>query len=162
MSNHYDNIAQDFDDNWMFSNEYRNWYTEKIINFLDIKSNDIMIDIGCGTGIFSKKIIENSSLKEIICIENSSSMCKKAQKYQELEVVHSDAETYFNIKNITFDKILFKEVIHHLKDRKKTFKTIYQKISKNGKLLIATRPKKVEFPFFEKAHKSWSNHKNVH
>ena len=156
MSKHYDDIAQEFDDNWMFSKEYRNWYTDKIINLLDIRPKDIMIDVGCGTGIFSKKIIDNSSLKRIICVENSLSMCERAEEYEELDVIHSEAKIYFNKKNITFDKILFKEVIHHLTDRQNTFETIYQKISNNGKLLIATRPKKVEFPFFEKAHESFS------
>ena len=157
MNNHYDNLAEDFDTNWMFSNEYRDWYTEKIINSLNIKLNDKVIDVGCGTGVFTKKIIDRSHLSSIVCIENSLNMCKEASRNKQIEVINSDANTYFKQEGLNIDKVLFKEVIHHIDDIDTLFKNIYSNMSNNGKLLIVTRPKKVEFPFFEKAHISFSD-----
>ena len=156
MSKHYDVLADNFDESWLFSEEYREWYTEQIIEALDIKSNDVMIDVGCGTGVFTKNIIEKSLLSNAICIENSPNMCNISNKYKILDVICSDAVEYFHNNKTSFNKVLFKEVLHHIVDRKLLFSSIYHYLDKHGKVLIITRPKRVEFPFFEAAHQSFS------
>jgi hypothetical protein len=60
-------------------------------------------------------------------------------------------------QNNTFDLILMKEVIHHLemKDYKLIFSKLTKMLKPNGKIIIITRPKKINYPFFEKAHILW-------
>lgn len=149
--NHYDVIANEFDEVWTFSEDYENWMIETISHYLDIKIDDIFVDIGAGTGKFTEKLIKYNSINSATCVEPSIEMCKILSKNKHFNVFCETAEEFFEGKLYRCDKLLFKEVVHHVKNRKILFENIFSNLNQNGRLLIITRPKVVEFPFFERA-----------
>ncbi len=151
MNKHYEKIAEDFNKVWKFSDEYKTWAVDKIGNYLKLKSSDVFVDIGGGTGTFTNMINKKFELKKSYCVEPEFKMCELAQEYSNIEVICSDAFGFLKNSQYKYNKILFKEVIHHIKDRKSLWHNIYHTIEDNGRLLIYTRPKKNKFPLFKKA-----------
>jgi len=84
-------------------------FGEEIIKLLNPQKNEIILDIGCGTGDLTKKISELSG--NVIGIDNSKEMIQSAQKkYPEISFIHTDAKDYqFNEK---FDAIFSNAVLH--------------------------------------------------
>ncbi|MFK7779996.1 MAG: class I SAM-dependent methyltransferase [Candidatus Gracilibacteria bacterium] len=155
MNKHYENIAEDFNKVWKFSDEYKIWAVERIGHYLDLKRNDIFVDVGGGTGTFTNMIDKKFELKKAYCVEPESRMCDLAKEHPNIETICSDAFDFLNNLQLKYNKILFKEVIHHIKDRKKLWHDIYHTIEDDGRILIYTRPRNNKFPLFQKAKKEF-------
>jgi len=151
MTNHYDKIAAEFNEVWKFSEDYTKWVVERIGYYLRITQHDIFVDIGGGTGTFTNGITEKYTPYKSYCIEPEKKMCDIAKQYINFETICSDAFYFINNLQYKYSKILFKEVVHHIKDREKLWGDIYSTIEKNGRLLIFTRPQNIKFPLFKKA-----------
>jgi len=151
MKQHYENIAEDFNNVWKFSNEYKKWAVERIGYYLKLKNEDIFVDVGGGTGTFTNMIDKKFTPSKVYCVEPEESMCNIAKKYTNIETICSDTFYFINNLKYQYSKILFKEVIHHIQNRDKLWDNIYSTIDNNGRILIYTRPRKIKFPLFEKA-----------
>ncbi len=152
---HYESIAEDFNKVWRFSDKYKTWAVDKIGYYLDLKNSDVFVDIGGGTGTFTNMIDNKFELKKSYCVEPESKMCKLAKEYSNFEIICSDVFGFLDDLQSAYNKILFKEVIHHIKDRKKLWHNIYHTIEDNGRILIYTRPRNNKFPLFQKAKKEF-------
>jgi ubiquinone/menaquinone biosynthesis C-methylase UbiE len=150
VSDHYENVASEYDASWELSAEYQSWVTQKIIRSLSLSSEDTLIDLGAGTGVFAEKIRQNSELRKIWCVEPSVEMSKKA-KMRGLSVHIGTLDSFLELNEEPFSKALLKEMIHHISNTRDIFLKIYSKIMSEGKLLIVTRPQITEFPFFKSA-----------
>lgn len=148
--NHFDAIADVFNRIWYFSDEYKDFVISHIHKDLALTNDDILADIGGGTGSFTSRLADEAHLLEAYCIEPSSAMCEEAAKLNNITALCSDAHTFLST-HTPFTKMLFKEVIHHIKDRDLFWKNVYHLLPHNGKVLIITRPQNIAFPFFEKA-----------
>jgi SAM-dependent methyltransferase len=149
-SNHFDSIADVFNRIWYFSDDYKDFVISHIRHDLALTHDDILADIGGGTGSFTSRLANEAQLLRAYCIEPSSAMCEEAAKLSNVSALCSDAHSFL-ASNTPFTKMLFKEVIHHIKDRDLFWKTVYQSLPHHGKILIITRPQNIAFPFFEGA-----------
>lgn len=160
LKEHYDNLAIQFDKCWHFSDEYLEANKTQIFDLLELKKEDIFIDLGCGSGLYSKLIHnEIQFINKITCVDFSEKMIEQINgldciKYQENIVEFSN-------RKIICNKILCKEVIHHLdnKNRKILFNNLYNNLIDNGKLLILYFTKQTNLPLFKNATIEYS--KNV-
>ncbi len=152
-SNHFDTIADLYDDAWDFSETYNSQVLQYISSFLDLKKDDVLLDIGGGTGKICNQLNKINNLCKAICIEPSADMIEKASLLNKIETICTGAVEFFESNKIKYTKILMKEMIHHipLKKLKDIFSTIYSTIDENGKILIVTRPQHINFPLFRKA-----------
>jgi cyclopropane fatty-acyl-phospholipid synthase-like methyltransferase len=157
LPNHFDSIAEVFNRIWYFSDEYKNFVITHILSDLVLTDQDILIDIGGGTGSFTSRLALEANLRKAYCVEPSRAMCDEASKLENINAVCSDAHTFL-ASHTPFTKMLFKEVIHHIKDRDLFWKAVYELLPHNGKLLIITRPQRVEFPFFTAAKEAFARH----
>jgi len=155
MNNHYKKIADEFNNVWKFSDNYKKWAVERIGHILNLNIKDILVDVGGGTGTFSNLIYKEFIPNKVYCIEPEHSMCAIAKKYTNIETICCDTYYFINTLKYNYNKILFKEVIHHIDDRNKLWSNIYNSIGKNGQILIYTRPKEIRFPLFEKAKRAF-------
>ncbi len=155
QSNHFDSIAEVFNRIWYFSDEYKDFVTAHIIRDLSLSNEDILADIGGGTGSFTSQISREAELLKAYCIEPSWAMCEEASKLSNITAICSDAHAFL-ASNIPFSKMLFKEVIHHIPDREDFWETLYPTFPQSGKLLIITRPQNIAFPFFRSAKEVFS------
>lgn len=151
MDTHYNNIADVFNKVWKFSNGYKTWVIDNINKYLDLKEEDILVDIGGGTGTFTSMIKKISNVKRAICVEPSFDMCNKAKNIDNIECVCEDAYSFSKTNNVGYNKILLKEVVHHINCRKDVWNNFYKNLPFNSKILIITRPQDIKFPLFKRA-----------
>jgi len=146
-SNHFDSIADVFNRVWHFSDGYKDFVISHILSDLDLSSSDTLADIGGGTGSFTSRLAKEANLMRAYCVEPSSAMCSEAEKIPDITAVCADAHE-FTTMSYPYSKLLFKEVIHHIKDRERLWLKTFEQLPKGGRLLIITRPQTVAFPFF--------------
>ncbi len=154
--NHFDSIADVFNRIWYFSDDYKDFVIKHIIDDLSLTNNDILADIGGGTGTFTSRLVNEANLKKAYCIEPSCAMCEEAAKLQNITALCWDAHKFLT-EQIPFTKLLLKEVIHHIPEIEIFWKNIYKAMPNGGKLLIITRPQHIAFPFFTAAKKAFAN-----
>jgi len=149
-SNHFDSIADVFNRIWYFSEEYKNFVIRHIHHDLALAPNDTLVDIGGGTGTFTRRLKDESGAIKAYCIEPSRPMCDEADKLENITALCMDAHTFMST-GIPFSKLLLKEVIHHIDNRERFWQRVYDQLPERGKLLIITRPQHIEFPLFASA-----------
>ncbi|MDD5051531.1 MAG: class I SAM-dependent methyltransferase [Sulfuricurvum sp.] len=159
--NHFDSIADVFNRIWYFSDNYKDFVLEHILHDLSLNSEDILVDIGGGTGTFTSRIMEKSLLQKAYCIEPSSPMCIEAAKLGNITALCLDAHAFLTTET-PFNKLLLKEVIHHIDNRETFWHDIYNRLPIGGKLLIITRPQNIDFPFFQSAKTAFSKNQPPH
>lgn len=147
---HFDSIADVFNRVWYFSEEYKNFVIRHIRSDLDLCAEDILVDIGGGTGSFTRRLMDESEAAKAYCVEPSAPMCAEAAKVGNITALCMDAHTFMSTKT-PFSKLLLKEVIHHIGEREIFWQTVYAQLPEKGRLLIITRPQDIAFPLFSSA-----------
>jgi len=154
MDNHFDSIADIFNQSWHFSDRYKAWMVDHIVEHLGLQSSDIFVDLGGGTGNYTVKIAQQAHLScKPFCVEPSAEMCAEARILNELEVIQACANSFVEIESLTYNKVLMKEMVHHISDRNQVWSDLHSKLlhANDGALLIVTRPQNTPIPLFQAA-----------
>ncbi|MDD3053793.1 MAG: class I SAM-dependent methyltransferase [Endomicrobiaceae bacterium] len=139
VKEHFENEAEIFDNIIIKIIPY---YIEMIDALLSAISFDKtqkinVLDLGCGTGNLSKRILDKYTNANIVCVDISQNMINIARQkladYKNVEFVVGDIEEIeFKDK---YDLVVSSLVLHHLvtDDRKKNFyKRIFNMLNENG------------------------------
>lgn len=120
-------------DRWMKTFHF--YKPETIIKHLKPKKNDIILDIGGGTGYLANKISDRC--KKVIVLDSSSKMLEQTKKYKKrnLTVRKADALS-IPYKNNYFDAVLFIDSLHHIKKIDAALKEARRVLKKNGRIII--------------------------
>lgn len=99
------------------------------------KNINYILDIGCGDGFFTEKILELDNIKEIIGIDTAISS---------INILKSEKIKFFKntneIGNRKFDMILFLDVLEHI-EKDSDFLSYFSKhLKDDGKIIIITVP----------------------
>lgn len=120
---------------------------KKIIEGLDLKKGDQIIDVGCGDG-FYLYILSSSPLETNLlgydCDKIVLANAKKNLGPKKIRLVNGSA-TKIPFKNDSFDKAIMTEVLEHIDDDKKALFEV-NRILKPGGTLLLTVPN-FNFPF---------------
>lgn len=135
-------------DRW--SNEYDNTlgsisFHRELLNLAvknsKIKCGDKVLDIGCGTGLLSLKLLQAADCI-IYGIDNSKEMLKIFQKKIDKLGLNGKITCEFmdvgllNFKNNTFDTAVSSVVLHHIKNKLGVLKKIYRVLKPGGTFII--------------------------
>lgn len=102
-----------------------------LIDILDSKKDEIVLDLGCGDGTLAKEIEEKGS--KVIGIDLSENMILKAKENRIEAYVMSAIDLKF--ENNYFDKVFSNAVLHWIKDLDTNAKEINRVLKKNGKFV---------------------------
>ncbi|MEO8405057.1 MAG: methyltransferase domain-containing protein [Chitinophagaceae bacterium] len=107
-------------------------YGEAMIDLLDPKSFEKILDLGCGTGELTQKIKEKGSL--VYGMDSSAEMIDKAKKnfpLIEFEVMNAEVMTYHE----TFDAVFSNAVLHWIGKPAFVAHNIYQSLKYGGRFV---------------------------
>ncbi len=130
----YAEISKTYDNYRSFS------YSEmqKMIGFGNLKNGMKILDLGCGTGNLSARLLECLEA-DIIGVDRSVQMLEKAKaKTNTLRVLCADADhSPLPFNDHSFDVIIGSYVIHHIKNRMAMIAECFR-ILRNGALILLT------------------------
>ena len=174
---HYDDVAAGYEEAFFYQDgsDYNAWYLTRVQEALQLKPESRFADIGVGTGNFTAALAKEIGLEDRpLNVEPFAEMLK--QSPPSLDRLQMDAVA-FSQEEVTgqafyFDRILLKEVIHHVETEKlqPTFEGLRRRLSgsssgSSSRLVIVTRPSKeseIEYPLFQKAFKVWEENQLDH
>jgi len=108
---------------------------EFLINVPGIKKEDKVLEIGCGTGLFTEKLY-NATKSDITGIDISEDLLEIARKkIPDANFLIEDAMN-LSFQDATFDVICGSSVIHHL-DMEEAYKEFFRVLRPGGRMVFA-------------------------
>ncbi|CAO5226592.1 class I SAM-dependent methyltransferase [Frankia sp. AgKG'84/4] len=160
---HYEFLATTYDQHWTHSGTFVDWMTRKIMESLALRPHHRIIDVGCGTGLYSRRIVDLVRPENcILCVDPSAAMLGRLGSTAGVRPVLASAEQLggelpdfapLNISPGSFDAVLVKEAIHHVapSDRAPTVGGLGNLLAQGGRLLIVMLPTRIRYPLFTAA-----------
>ena len=133
---------------WLSSKEYFEELSSQLIEFLDIREEKKILDVGCGRGHLLESLANKVNFihkpigVEPVKHENTIS--------QRIEIINSSINFFFQNNNSKFDLVILKQVLHLLDSNEREY--FYQEIKKylnnNGQIVFIHMNNQTEIPQF--------------
>src|SRR3989344_7823925 len=115
--------------------DYR-WTKKSLLKELDPQKSDVVLEVGCGPGTWTK-IIEKM-VKSLTALDISDEMVKLAKKATKRTKLHVCEATEFKTDK-KFDKIFSVRVIEYSYKKEKFLSNIFSMLKPGGKIMIITK-----------------------
>jgi protein-L-isoaspartate O-methyltransferase len=145
---------------------YDEWIVSKTSTALSFGPGLTLADIGGGTGhtavalatLANKNTANERVFSDMTVVEPSDALRHIADS-RGVKTSHLDAVSWANLEQAPVDRILMKEVIHHVPSHqtKEMWSSILiSRLSPGGRICIITRPQTgIDYPFFKRAVDEW-------
>ena len=114
------------------------YISQRIINFMDITKETLIVDFGCGIGRISKELIQRQGCR-VIGVDISKSMRSQALEYvndERFTTVSPDLLVQMMKKGLKVDGVISIWVLQHIPQPQQQLNILYHLLEKNGKLFI--------------------------
>lgn len=153
---HYERVAPDYDEHWSYDPDYVRRFSQAIVDALRLTRSDLIADVGCGTGLYSRSLAaEVEPERPILCVDPVPAMLGRVPGSPRLQPLAGSAEDLAT-GQVPLpgrpDAIVLKESFHHVVDREATLEGLAGLLSRHGRLLIVMLPRTIHHPLFREAH----------
>ncbi len=137
VQNVFSSVANNYDimNDLMSFGMHRLW-KKRFIDLADIQKNDIILDVGSGSGDIANEVIKQRLLNELYLLDLNKEMLnqskKKFKKYENINYIVDNAEE-LNFKNNFFDKYLISFCLRNITDYVLSIKEAYRVLKYGGK-----------------------------
>ncbi|MFO0945353.1 MAG: class I SAM-dependent methyltransferase [Planctomycetota bacterium] len=113
---------------------------DKLLASAKIRPNARILDVGCGTGLFARRLAENFPHASVVGLDLSEGMLNKAavncaEVADRVELVKGDSENLpFN--DGTFDLVTCIHSFHHYPNQEKVVREMYRVLKPDGQVMI--------------------------
>ncbi|MDR2425790.1 MAG: methyltransferase domain-containing protein [Endomicrobium sp.] len=138
VKKHFEEEAKEYDKIITNLIPYYREMTDTLIDVLPFEKqkNIKVLDLGCGTGTISKKVLEKFPNAELLCVDISEKMIEMTKiKLKSYKNVHFQTGNFANIEiKGTFDAAVSSLAIHHLthKEKRVFYKKVYSLLKPDG------------------------------
>jgi ubiquinone/menaquinone biosynthesis C-methylase UbiE len=146
----WNTVASEYHYNWADQKVGPFKSTTELVKIAEIKPDDKVLDVACGTGVVSKEISQFLGRKGLIVgidlSRTALGIAKRSIAFPNVNFVEMDAENMgFNFK---FDKITCQYGLMFFPDSGKVLRLIYKILNSNGKLAVAVHGLADDVPYF--------------
>lgn len=136
----YNKIAKEYNDT--FDGRFTRLFKNELISNVNLKENDVVLDVACGTGELLNSLNDKCTIKGI-GVDISDEMVRVAKsKYGKFDFIESSC-TPLPFEENKFDVLTVSASFHHFPYPDKFAQEAYRVLKSGGKLYIA----EVYFPF---------------
>lgn len=147
----YDEMLEEKDNTYQ-----KNVILPNILRLMDIKKNEIILDLACGTGFFAREFFKKGA--KVIGSDISSELIEIAKKNspKEIEYFASPADNLASIKNKSADKIAIILAAQNIENISDVFSECNRILKDGGKIFLVMNhpafriPKRSSWGFYEK------------
>ena len=108
-----------------------------------------VLEVGCGVGSFTKRIIQRGSFRRLLCVDTSLdaiNYCRTNFTHPSLEFQCIDVQEVQG----EFDLIICMNVLEHIKEHEKAFSHLWEMLSSKGTLFLLVPAHQFLFNQFDK------------
>lgn len=132
MSDFFDRMALSWDE----KGRHEEALIDSLLSQCEIRKGDRVLDLGCGTGIISRKL-SLLSRTSVLCMDASEKMISIArEKYKNDSLLSFVKKDFYTFEGDTFDKIVCFDAYPHFMDIDSFKKKSYELLKENGRLCI--------------------------
>ncbi|MBI3622706.1 methyltransferase domain-containing protein [Candidatus Pacearchaeota archaeon] len=146
----WNTVASQYHNNWANSDIGPFKSTKELVKAAEIKPDDSVLDVACGTGVVSKEIshlLGNSgTLVGIDISQVALGIAKKSIQIRNADFIEMDAENLGF--HVNFDKMVCQYGLMFFPDAPKVLKSISDIMKKDGKIAIAVHGTQAGVPYF--------------
>ncbi|GAA4876897.1 class I SAM-dependent methyltransferase [Actinomycetospora straminea] len=159
---HYERVAADYDEHWSYDPDYVRRFADAITDSLRLTSSDAIADVGCGTGLYTRRIAETvRPTRPILCVDPVPAMLERLPRQSDLQPLVAGAEDLATgvvplPDGDRLDAVVMKESIHHVGDRRTTLDGLAGLLSRHGRMLVVMLPRTIDHPLFREAHERFA------
>ena len=147
----WNEVAPRYHKRWASENQGPFASTSKLIQLINIKKNNLVFDLACGTGVVTKKISQKIGKNGfVIGGDTSITAIKIAKKWNSsqsnLDFVNVDAENFYFAKKL--DVVTCQYALFFFPKAQKALRNIRKNLKNGGKLGITVHGAAKKVPFF--------------
>ena len=113
FEDHYTNLGQSYNENERRHDEHVREHMEYLSKHLKCEPYHKVVEVGAGTCICSRELIDIANIKEsVLCVDYSASMLKNGENLPYIKTLHLDGLSFSKL-DMKYDRIFLRAALHN-------------------------------------------------